>query len=69
MSAEDRTFTVMFLISSHTTDRSGDKCQCTTLPIQGRGWLEDVLPEIKMTVTALAKHIGYSRVRLSNVLH
>lgn len=38
-------------------------------PHPGEGLREDVLPEIKMTVTALAKHIGYSRVQLSNVLH
>lgn len=38
-------------------------------PHPGEGLREDVLPEIKMTVTALAKHLGYSRVQLSNVLH
>jgi addiction module HigA family antidote len=38
-------------------------------PHPGEGLRADVLPEIKMTVTALAKHLGYSRVQLSNVLH
>lgn len=38
-------------------------------PHPGEALREDVLPEILMTVTALAKHIGYSRVQLSNVLH
>ncbi len=38
-------------------------------PHPGEGLRGEVLPEIKMTVTALAKHIGYSRVQLSNVLH
>lgn len=28
-----------------------------------------MLPEIKMTVTELAKYLGYSRGQLSNVLH
>jgi addiction module HigA family antidote len=38
-------------------------------PHPGEALREDVLPEINMTVTALAKHLGYSRVQLSNVLH
>ena len=38
-------------------------------PHPGEGLREDVLPDINMTVTALAKHIGYSRVQLSSVLH
>ena len=38
-------------------------------PHPGEGLREDVLPEIKMTVTALAKHLGYSRWQLSNVLN
>ena len=37
-------------------------------PHPGEGLREDVLPKVKMTVTALAKHLGYSRVQLSNVL-
>lgn len=38
-------------------------------PHPGEGLREDVLPEIRLTVTALAKHLGYSRVQLSNILH
>lgn len=38
-------------------------------PHPGEALREDVLPEIKMTITALAKHLGYSRVLLSNVMH
>lgn len=38
-------------------------------PHPGEALREDVMPEINMTVTALAKHLGYSRVQLSNVLH
>ena len=30
---------------------------------------EDVLPELNMTVTALAEHLGYSREALSRTLH
>jgi addiction module HigA family antidote len=30
---------------------------------------QDVLPEIKLTITALAKHLGFSRGLLSNVIH
>ncbi len=30
---------------------------------------EDVLPELGMTITAFAKHLGYSREALSRVLH
>ncbi|MBD8710207.1 HigA family addiction module antidote protein [Pseudomonas sp. CFBP 13711] len=39
------------------------------LPHPGEALREDVLPEIKMSVMALAKHLGYSRVLLSNVIH
>lgn len=38
-------------------------------PHPGEALREDVLPEIKLSVTALAKHLGYSRVQLSNVMH
>lgn len=38
-------------------------------PHPGEALREDVLPEIKLSVTALAKHLGYSRVQLSKVLH
>ncbi|RUT30920.1 addiction module antidote protein, HigA family [Pseudomonas sp. PAMC 29040] len=38
-------------------------------PHPGEALREDVLPDINMTVTALAKHIGYSRMQLSTVLH
>lgn len=38
-------------------------------PHPGEGLREDVLPKIKMTVTALTKYLDYSRVQLSNVLH
>lgn len=38
-------------------------------PHPGEALREDVLPDIKMTVTAVARHLGYSRVQLSNVLH
>lgn len=38
-------------------------------PHPGEALREDVLPEIKMSVMALAKHLGYSRVLLSNVIH
>ena len=38
-------------------------------PHPGEGLRADVLSEIKMTVTALANHLGYSRVQLSTVLH
>lgn len=38
-------------------------------PHPGEALREDVLPEIKVTVTALAKHIGYSRMQLSSVLN
>jgi addiction module HigA family antidote len=37
-------------------------------PHPGEALREDVLPEIKMSVTALAKHLRYSRVLLSNVI-
>ncbi len=38
-------------------------------PHPGEDLREDVLPELGLTVTALAKHLGYSRVQLSNVMH
>ncbi len=38
-------------------------------PHPGEALREDVLPDIKMTVAALARHLGYSRVQLSRVLH
>lgn len=38
-------------------------------PHPGEAIREDVLPEIKLSVTALAKHLGYSRGQLSTVLH
>ena len=38
-------------------------------PHAGEALREDVLPEIKMTFTVLAKHMGYSQILLSNVIH
>ena len=38
-------------------------------PHPGESLREDVLPTIKMTVAALARHIGYSRGQLSTVLN
>lgn len=38
-------------------------------PHPGKSLREDVLPAIGMTVTALARHIGYSRGHLSTVLN
>lgn len=38
-------------------------------PHPGEALREDVLPELKLSVTALAKHLGYSRRRLSMLLN
>ena len=38
-------------------------------PHPGESLREDVLPEIKMSVAALARHIKYSRGQLSTVLN
>jgi len=38
-------------------------------PHPGEALREDVLPEIKLSVTALAKHLGYSRGQLSTILN
>ena len=38
-------------------------------PHPGEALREDVLPAIKMTITALAEHLGYSRGQLSTVLN
>ncbi|MCM2447771.1 HigA family addiction module antidote protein [Rahnella sp. CG8] len=38
-------------------------------PHPGESLREDVLPAIGMTVTGLARHIGYSRGHLSSVLN
>lgn len=40
-----------------------------TPPHPGEVLRTNVLPELNVTVTALAKHLGYSRVQLSTVLH
>jgi addiction module HigA family antidote len=38
-------------------------------PHPGETLREDVLPTLKLSITALAKHLGYSRVQLSSILH
>lgn len=38
-------------------------------PHPGEALREDVLPAVKMTVTGLARHLGYSRGKLSTVLN
>ena len=38
-------------------------------PHPGEALREDVLPEMKLSITALAKHIGYSRGQLSTILN
>ncbi|MBA1245470.1 MULTISPECIES: HigA family addiction module antitoxin [Pseudomonas] len=38
-------------------------------PHPGEALREDVLPEMKLSVTALAKHLGYSRGQLSTILN
>ncbi|WP_447745639.1 HigA family addiction module antitoxin [Pseudomonas nicosulfuronedens] len=38
-------------------------------PHPGEILLEDVLPELRLSVTALAAHLGVSRPHLSKVLH
>lgn len=38
-------------------------------PHPGEGLREDILPALGLSITALAKHIGYSRVQLSTVLN
>jgi addiction module HigA family antidote len=38
-------------------------------PHPGEALREDVLPELKLSVTALAKHIGYSRGQLSTFIN
>lgn len=38
-------------------------------PHPGEILLEDVLPELRLSVTALATHLGVSRPHLSRVLH
>jgi addiction module HigA family antidote len=38
-------------------------------PHPGEGLREDVLPALGLTVTSLARHIGYSRGQLSTVLN
>ena len=38
-------------------------------PHPGEALREDVLPEMKLFITALAKHIGYSRGQLSTILN
>lgn len=35
----------------------------------GEALREDVLPAVKMTITSLAQHLGYSRGQLSTVLN
>ncbi|MBB4863756.1 addiction module HigA family antidote [Pseudomonas nitritireducens] len=38
-------------------------------PHPGETLLEDVLPELGLSVAALARHLGYARETLSRVLH
>lgn len=38
-------------------------------PHPGEALREDVLPEMKLSVTALAKYLGYSRGQLSTILN